>query len=179
MPYCTIEEAWGISLSENSPIDPKISSNSVNNNDRTSRNYKKLENSNGSDRYLKNKGSMEINLEEYPIVKPEIKEEKSKYTVCNRLTNNVQEETYNIEEESYNNVRMKNINDNSGNNLSINNDIIENFDMQKINKIIDENKYLKELLNKNNNPNSELILFIIMGIFLLYIFELFVRIGKK
>ena len=51
--------------------------------------------------------------------------------------------------------------------------------MSAINKLLSENKYLKEQLAKNNNPNSELILFTVMGVFLLYIFELFIRIGKK
>ena len=43
MPYCT-KKKQGMSTENNSPVDPKMSSNPINNNDKTSRNYKKLEN---------------------------------------------------------------------------------------------------------------------------------------
>lgn len=178
MPYCTIEEAWGISPENNSPIDPKIGSNVINNIDKTSRNYTKLENYNGNDRYSRNKGSLEINLDESPIVKTRESKKKKNYDVC---ANNEKIDNGNnpvvMEEQMAGPILNKN---NQNIKRSIyNDDVIENFDLSKVNKLLSENKYLKEQLSKNNNPNSELILFTVMGIFLLYIFELFIRIGKK
>lgn len=177
MPYCTIEEAWGMSTENNSPIDPKIGSNLINNNDKTSRNYKKLENYNGTDRYSRNKNSLEINLEETPTVQRKVEDLKKNYTVCNNneLINN----TKPIMSEDQMCEPILNKQPKQIKRSIYNDDVIENFDMSAINKLLSENKYLKEQLAKNNNPNSELILFTVMGIFLLYIFELFIRIGKK
>ena len=186
MPYCTIEEAWGIQPSNDSPINPKVGTNTLNENDKTSRNYSKLIKSNGTNRYLKNKDKLEFNLEEQPIVKPNT-EEGTSYSLCNRLVD--AEEQFEVkqytkpQENTVGNTVGNTIGNTVGNTIgnTVGNNTkktVENFD---IDKLIDENNYLKSLLNnkKDNNNNQELILFIVLGIFLIYIFNLFVRIGNK
>ena len=161
MPYCTIEEAWGISLSDNSPINPKVGTNTVVENDRTSRNYKKLEKTNGTNRYLRNKGELNINLDEQPIVNKSI-EDNTSYELCNPKVES--EENFTIDKREKNNNKKENI---------------EHFNNEQINRLLEENMRLKELLNKDNNNNQELILFIVLGIVLIYLFNLFIRMGNK
>ena len=157
MPYCTIEEAWGISLSNDSPINPKVGTNTVGENDRTSRNYQKLQKTNGTNRYLRNKGELNINLDEQPIVTKPI-EDNTSYELCKPKVES--EENFTIDK---NNKK----------------DNIEHFNSEQINRLMEENLRLKELLNKGNNNNQELILFIVLGIFLIYLFNLFIRVGNK
>lgn len=161
MPYCTIEEAWGISPNNNSPINPKIATNRVDNMDRASRDYKGLENTNSSSRYYKNKGPLDINLDEQPIAKePIVKAEPSRElcnyqpppnAICNAEPDN--KEAFTVE-----------------NNVVLN---------ERMAILLKENRQLKALLMNKQSNNSELIIFCVMGIFMVYIFELFIRFGKK
>ena len=148
MPYCTIEEAWGIPLTDNSTINPKIADNRIENTDKTSRNFEGLPKTNSSERYSRNKGKIDINLDEQPGVNIDKPKKKEKYSICNHNVP-VQEEQ-----------------------------IKEGFE-NKIDILLKENMFLKEQLKKGQNNNSELILFCILGIFLIYTFELFIRFGKK
>ena len=161
MPYCTIEEAWGISPNNNSPINPKIATNRVDNMDRTSRDYKGLENTNSTSRYYKNKEALDINLDEQPIAKESIVKAEPSRELCN----------YQPSPNAISNADPDN-----KESFTVENNVVLN---ERMTILLKENRQLKALLMNKQSNNSELIIFCVMGVFMVYIFELFIRFGKK
>ena len=162
MPYCSIEEAWGINLSDNNPLNPDIGTNTIDKKNST-RNYNTLTNMNGTNRYIRNKDNLELTLEDQPIVEKEKPLEKPQLRPCKeqRKAQSIERPVVVSEEE-----------------------VVEGFTSEKINAILNENNNLKALINKitsekKNTENQELLLFIVMGVFLIYIFDLFIRMGRK
>lgn len=156
MVYCTLQEAWGSTYSK----PKKKRSNSKNNN---------IEHFiSTNDKLSKNRYRYDFSRDEQPLPEHNGSNERIKLEDNYDLSSNdeniqeVQEEVLEELEESINNR----------NNVIDEEEDYNNSILKKINELIEK------IDNNQGNSLNDIVLFILLGIFIIFILDTFVRIGK-
>lgn len=162
MVYCTLQEAWGNAYTKNKPKKKKSNSNCKNN----------LEHFvSTNDKLSKNRYRYDFSRDEQPL--PEHNGNKDRIHieenyVLSSNDDNIQQE---IQEEVLEELE-ETINDRVSTNEPFNEENYHNSILQKINELIEK------IDNNQGNSLNDIILFILLGIFIIFILDAFVRIGK-
>lgn len=159
MVYCTLQEAWGNTYSK--PKKKKSNPKNTNNN---------IEHFiSTNDKLSKNRYRYDFSRDEQPLPqhngsKDRIKIEDN-YDLLPVDDENIQEIQEEVLEELEENIHNQDI-------IKPDNEDYNNSILQKINELIEK------IDNNQGNSLNDIVLFILLGIFIIFILDTFVRIGK-